>query len=220
MKTIDLHTHTSASDGTFSPVEIVDYAVEKGLSALALTDHDTMGGVQEAMDHIHGNRLPLELIPGIEISARSSGFYYGLHILGYFIDKSGSDLSNLLMNFEREMQSGSFSAGQAIDIITEYGGLPVLAHPKDYFLSMSEFDKLVAELAAVGLKGVECIYTTHSVPETEAFREITLRHNLIVTGGTDFHGGNKPGVDLGRGYGTLEIPYEAVDAIRKVSAAC
>ena len=85
MKTIDLHIHTTASDGSFTPIELVDYAVKKKLSAIAITDHDTMGGIQEAMDYIRESHLSLELIPGMEVSTSSPTHPYGIHILAYFI---------------------------------------------------------------------------------------------------------------------------------------
>ncbi len=92
MKLIDLHIHTSESDGTLSPEECIRYALKKGLSAIAITDHDTADGVRPAMEL--GKALGLEVIPGIEVSTDYLG--YGVHILGYFIDPDSPALKKLL----------------------------------------------------------------------------------------------------------------------------
>lgn len=83
MKQIDLHTHTTASDGTFSPSENVRRAIEKGLSAIAITDHDTVNGIEEAIKEARRHE-GFECIPGIEISTLFEG--QDIHVLGYFID--------------------------------------------------------------------------------------------------------------------------------------
>jgi len=219
LRTIDLHTHTTASDGTFTPTEIVDYAVQKKLSAIAITDHDTMAGIQEAIDHIRNSKLSLELIPGMEVSTTHPSAPYGLHILAFFIDKDSEEMADILTNFQNDIQHSSGNPRDAIALITKYGGVSVLAHPKDYFLSMKGMDGLVGELIPFGLQGLECIYTTHSAVETEQFKKIASRHGLLITGGTDFHGSRKPGVDLGSGFGNLIIPYEVVSALKKIAAA-
>ena len=91
MKTIDLHVHTTASDGTASPAEAVELAKAAGLSAIAITDHDTVSGYAEAAEA--GKALGVEVIPGIEISTK-----YGraVHILGYYIDPDSDKLAPVL----------------------------------------------------------------------------------------------------------------------------
>ena len=79
---VDLHLHTTASDGVMSPSEIVRYAKAKGLQAIAITDHDTIEGVEEGLSE--GERIGLEVIPGIEISAEHSPG--SMHLLGYFFN--------------------------------------------------------------------------------------------------------------------------------------
>lgn len=89
---IDLHTHSTASDGTLTPAELVRYAMEKGIEVLSLTDHDTLSGLEEAIGE--AGRLGLEFIPGIEISAE---FEPGtLHILGYYLNPSDENLEGKL----------------------------------------------------------------------------------------------------------------------------
>lgn len=219
MRIIDLHTHTTASDGTFTPVELVDHAVEKGLSAIAITDHDTIDGIQQAIDHIHNAGLPLELIAGMEVSTTHPSAPYGLHVLAYFIDKDSEALPENLTNFQVAIQHSSGNPRDAIGIIAKYGGIPVLAHPKDYFLSMKGLDRLVKELISYGLQGLECLYTTHSNAETEQFKQIASKHDLLITGGTDFHGLRKPDVDMGSGFGDLVIPYAIVDSLKSRAEA-
>lgn len=93
---IDLHLHSTQSDGTFSPTQVVQRAAELGLSAISLTDHDSVAGVQEAQDV--GQNIGVEVIPGIELSAQEAGI--DIHILGYFIDPANSDLLAYLQKFQ------------------------------------------------------------------------------------------------------------------------
>ncbi len=97
MKRIDLHTHSTASDGSCTPTEVMEAAVNAGLAAVALTDHDTMQGVPEAMEA--AEKLDIECIPGIELSA-----VYGdreVHIVGLFLDPRDSVLAKRLDSFRQ-----------------------------------------------------------------------------------------------------------------------
>ena len=89
---VDLHIHTTASDGTFTPSEAVAHARALGLSAIAVTDHDTASGVPEAL--AAGAERGVEVVPGIELSVDWHG--YGVHILGYFLDPAAPALTELL----------------------------------------------------------------------------------------------------------------------------
>ncbi len=80
----DLHTHTSASDGLLSPGEVISQAKDIGLPGLAITDHDTVDGLEEARRFIEENNLALDFIPGIEMNTELAE--KEIHILGYFID--------------------------------------------------------------------------------------------------------------------------------------
>ncbi|MDH5698810.1 MAG: PHP domain-containing protein [Nitrospirota bacterium] len=82
MSRIDLHTHTNFSDGSFSPTALVELAHQQGLNILAITDHDTTDGLTETIGA--AQHLPLEIIPGIELSTEFQG--RETHMLGYFID--------------------------------------------------------------------------------------------------------------------------------------
>ena len=89
---IDLHTHTTASDGSFSPTELIQLAQQSGLEAIAVTDHDTVAGLAEAQQAAASTDL--ELVPGVEFSCKVE--VGTLHMLGYFIDQANPDLDNLL----------------------------------------------------------------------------------------------------------------------------
>lgn len=91
-KNCDLHTHTQASDGMNEPSENVRRAFEKGLFAVAITDHDTVSGVQEAMEA--GVQYGIRVIPGVEISTMAEG--KDIHILGYYVDTNNSEFLNRL----------------------------------------------------------------------------------------------------------------------------
>lgn len=278
MKQIDLHVHSTASDGTLSPSELAVYAKEKGLSAIALTDHDTIDGVVECQNK--GLEVGVEIIPGIEFSVD----YYGkeLHILGYYIDSTSPALVQKLKQLVQArdnrnelmiqklaehgfplppedlaaacpkdailtrahiamamLQKGyisdrnkafthyigdgkpcfvpkaSFAAKDCIKLIHEAGGLAVLAHPMLYGYSKSDVTQVIHGLQLEGLDGVECLYSTHTINDTQHLIQICSAHHLLPTGGSDFHGKNKPNLDLGCGYGHLEIPYTLLEALKK-----
>lgn len=217
MKIIDLHIHTTGSDGTYTPTELVDYAVEKGLSAVAITDHDTMRGVKEALDYIKTNSIKLELFPGMEVSSHDNNYPYGLHILAYFLDKTPKEIDKLVKEFEVELKNDISPKG-VIKTIKKYGGLSSLAHPLEYGYSVKQLDKVAQELSEYGLNGIEAYYTTHSDSYIRDIKNIVSKYNMVVTGGTDFHGTRKPGVDLGSGFGDLKIQYDVLENLRKIKS--
>ena len=267
---VDLHTHTTASDGTFSPSELVAYAIEKKLSALAITDHDTIAGLKEAFAAASNSNL--ELIPGIEFSTEYKG--KDIHIVGlnidydnpFFVEKlerfiDSRDVRNEKMchlltekglpvtldelkerfpdsvitraHFARYLLEQGYitqletaftkyigdngpcyvarekvNPVQAIRLILEAGGIPVLAHPILYKLPTKELDELVAYLSKNGLIGIEAIYSTYNRADEACIRQLAKKYNLHVSGGSDFHGKNKPYIDLGVGRGNLKVPDE------------
>ena len=282
MNIIDLHVHSSKSDGSFTPTELVNYAIEKGLSAFALTDHDTTDGIDEALASAEaaaaGGR-PLEVIPGIEFSTEYEG--QDIHIVGLYIDYKSDFFSRRLVSFvegritrNKEMCRRLTGHGipvtyeeltaefpdcvitrahyakfmlnhgyikslkeafdryigdhgpcfvprkkitpmRAVEIILKAGGFPILAHPVLYHFSKARLEKLVALLTEMGLQGLECVYSTHSASDEREMRSLAKKYNLCVSGGSDFHGDNKPRTDLGTGYGKLYVPEEILDQIRQ-----
>lgn len=306
MQAIDLHVHSNRSDGTFSPSQLVDYAMEKGLKAFALTDHDTVEGLEEAIRYAqslrnqtckkadgileeapspaeadscfpHVNSVP-EVVPGIEFSTEYQK--QDVHILGLFIDYQNQDFRRQLREFvdsrtnrNRKMCSRLQEAGipvtyedllaqfpdavitrahyakymldhgyirsmteaferyigdhcpcyiprekvtpvQAVKLVLETGGVPILAHPTLYHMSDSRLETLVAELTEAGLVGLEALYSTYTCAEERQMRTLAAKYHLLISGGSDFHGSNKPGLDLGCGYGKLFVPDSVLEALR------
>jgi predicted metal-dependent phosphoesterase TrpH len=277
MGNIDLHLHTTASDGVMTPSEIVNYAKNKGLVAIAITDHDTIEGLEEGL--LEGQRVGLEVIPGVEISAEhSSG---SMHLLGFFIDirhpvlkerleylqraraernprmveklnKLGIDITfdevlkasgggqvgrphfaQVLLEkgyvrsfqeaFDRFLKKGAsayvekmrFSAEESIHFINEANGVAVLAHPNTLQLNgYSELENLIIRLVKKGLRGIEAYYPEHSALEVAQYKTLAERHGLLVTGGTDYHGIEKNGLDIGIGRGEMKLPYSIVENLK------
>ncbi|HBA47788.1 MAG TPA: PHP domain-containing protein [Lachnospiraceae bacterium] len=303
MQAIDLHVHSNRSDGTFSPSQLVDYAMEKGLKAFALTDHDTVDGLDEAIHYaeklnahsrntaghactsaasVHGSAdiIP-EVIPGIEFSTEYQK--QDVHILGLFIDYHEESFQRQLKEFvdsrtgrNRKMCRLLTEAGipvtydelldefpdavitrahyakymlnhgyttsmaeaferyigdycpcyvprekvtpvQAVELVLKAGGVPILAHPVLYHMSDSRLDTLVRELTEAGLTGLEAIYSTYNASEERQMRRLADKYGLLISGGSDFHGGNKPGLDMGNGYGKLFVPCSLLDDIRNAA---
>ncbi len=284
---IDLHVHSNRSDGTLTPVELVNYAIEKGLTAFALTDHDTIDGLEEAMEYANAlrNKAPQtsnhvipEVIPGIEFSTEYEG--RDIHIVGlainyknptfaahlqHFVDSritrnqkmcsllqgAGIDITyeKLLEEFPNAVITRAHYARyllnhgyiksmneaferyvgdhcpyfvprekvtpiQAVELILEAGGIPILAHPVLYRMSDSRLEKLVAELKDAGLIGIEALYSTYNAGEERQMRALAAKYHLLISGGSDFHGTNKPDIDLGVGKGRLAIHEEVWEKLK------
>ncbi|MCM1190464.1 MAG: PHP domain-containing protein [bacterium] len=344
---IDLHVHSTRSDGTYTPSELVDYAMEKGLAAFALTDHDTVDGLEEAVsyaeglresrtrssaaqkeaanpkyDSAQGNFFPAEygdapknhshpedsvarktfssadpgqktdstqrftkvpeVIPGIEFSTEYQG--QDVHVLGYYIDyrqeafrdrlrefvdsrdRRNQKMCRLLQeagveityeallqefpdsvitraHYAKYLLTHGYVSGmkeafdryvgdhcpcyvprekvtpvQAVKLILAVGGIPVLAHPILYHMSDARLDALTAELTENGLMGIEAVYSTYKACEERQIRALAKKYGLLITGGSDFHGGNKPGLDLGTGYGNLFVPSTLLDELKQAKS--
>lgn len=279
MSRIDLHTHTNFSDGSFSPTALVKLAHQKGLHILAITDHDTTEGLMEAMEATQG--LPLELIPGIELSTEFQG--RETHILGYFIDLSDSQFQTRLERLratrldrihqildrlhtlnmeislaEVEHVAGSGTIGrphiaqlliekgyvkgikeaferflgvrgtayvrravpEAAEImtwITDAGGIPILAHPYWEGLNADETVLSCRKLVEQGLQGLEVFYGAFSARQISLNLQLTRQFGLLVTGGSDFHGTFKPEISIGKGRGSLNVPSNLIDHLRKAA---
>ena len=292
MAQVDLHVHSTCSDGTFTPEELVDYAYRKGLAAFALTDHDTVSGLDPAIGYAEelakreakkGSSVPvLAVIPGIELSTEYNG--RDVHIVGLFIDHHNQEFLARLKEFSDsrttrnikmcELLQGAGipityeallaefpdsvitrahyarymfdhgyikSIAEAFDryvgdhcpyfvprekvtpamgvkLILSAGGVPILAHPILYGFGKSELEKLVMELKQEGLVGIEAIYSTYKAPDERKIRDLARKFDLKISGGSDFHGKNKPGLDLGNGYGSLNVPYSVLEDLKSREA--
>jgi len=266
---IDLHIHSTASDGRLSPVEIVRKSVEYGLTIIAIADHDTVDGIAPAL--VATKALPeLKVIPGVEINTDvPSG---EAHILGYFIDYTNHELRDTLERLRHSRQrraqwmicklahlgihiewqrvqeiAGDSSIGrphiaqamlekgyinsikeaftkyisrdgpayverekitpvEAVELILRANGLPVLAHP----FTINDPEAMVVELKAVGLVGIEAYYDNYTANEVASLVSLANRHNLIVTGGSDYHG-LEAGIETM--IGGAGVPIEAAEQL-------
>lgn len=269
---IDLHTHSTASDGTDSPATIARLAKTFGLSAIALTDHDTIDGLDEFQKE--GANLGIETIAGIEFSALWKKYHRPeIHIVGLGFSPSHpllleqiqeirksrelrnrkmcerltsiglpvtldevsanaggkiitrAHFANVLLKkgyipkkedaFSRYISPGLpgyverefLTPARCIQTIKNAGGAAILAHPTLYGLTANALQELCEELLSYGLDGIECLYATYSSSETKMITKIAENLNLLPSGGSDFHGKNKPNIHLGSGRGNLFIPY-------------
>lgn len=285
MPPVDLHVHSNRSDGSFSPSRLVDYAMEKGLAAFALTDHDTIDGLEEAIQYAEelkktpaAEAVP-EVVPGIEFSTEYMG--QDVHVLGLYIDHRDPGFQGQLRGFVdsrinrnrkmclllqeagirityedllaeypdavitrahyarymldhgyiKSMQEAferyigdhspcyipreKVTPAQAVKLVLEAGGVPILAHPVLYRMSDRRLDELTGQLKEAGLIGIEAVYSTYSPPEERQMRALAAKHGLLISGGSDFHGSNKPKLDLGTGFGNLFVPYSILEDIKK-----
>ena len=264
---IDLHTHSLRSDGAYAPAELVRRAAARGVQVQALSDHDTLLGVAEAV--AEGERLGVRVISATELNTESE--WGDVHVLGYFVDPADAALEQRLrwlrddrgrrielmverlgaigfpVSLERVLaiaQGGAlgrphlaqalFEAGyvatyddafrtliskdspayvarvgltphEAVRLVRDHGGVPSLAHPG----TAVELETVLPQLVDAGLAGIECYYGSHHVRATVRYLALAARHDLVPTGGSDFHGRGEHGAPLGG----LWLPPDTVAAL-------
>lgn len=245
---IDLHLHTTASDGRLSPAQLVARAQAAGLSTISVTDHDTVAAIAEVRGHAHD--AGIRVVNGIEITAVDDG--RDVHMLGYFFDPASATLASVLEQqralrvsrvraigarlaqlglaidvesvllaaaarpgssvgrpqvarelvragyvdsvqdaFDKWLATGrpAFvtrtgpSPAAIVDAIHEAGGLASMAHP-----GVTRRDELIAPLADHGLDAIEVYHSDHTLEDRQHYQLIARRNNLLVSGGSDFHG--------------------------------
>ncbi|MBQ9991615.1 MAG: PHP domain-containing protein [Lachnospiraceae bacterium] len=108
---------------------------------------------------------------------------------------------------------------QAIELIKEVHGLAVLAHPVLYRMSDANLETLVALLKENGLDGIEAIYSTYTAGEERQIRALAKKYDLLITGGSDFHGAVKPGLEMATGYGKLAVPEDILVKLKEALKA-
>lgn len=273
---IDLHTHSTESDGTLTPQELMQLASDIGLSAIALTDHDTVGGLSKAKPVAES--LGIELIPGIELSTDYNGTE--VHMLGFYIDDTNPaflkklqefidsrNLRNEKMAFLLQKEGFSITLEdlyreypdsvitrahfarylvehgyvkdrdtvfrkylgdncrcyvprekitpfEAIDLIHLGGGLAFFAHPVLCHMNHDRLRFFVRDLKEAGLTGMEAVYSMNSPGDERNMKKLAQEFDLLISGGSDFHGENKPYIHLGTGKGNLRISDSILDAIK------
>ncbi len=264
---IDLHTHSICSDGTYAPADLVRRAASRGVAVQALSDHDTLAGVAEAL--ALGEGLGVRIIPATELNTESE--WGDVHVLAYFVDPGDEALERRLrwlrdnrghrielmveklnaLGYEVSLgrvleiaQGGAlgrphlaqalFERGhvtsydaafdtliskdspayvsrvgltplEAVRLVRAHGGVPALAHP----FTVNGLAELTPQLVDVGLAGIECYYGSHSPETTARCLAIARAHDLVPTGGSDFHGRGEHGTDLGGVF----VPLECIAAL-------
>ena len=248
---VDLHVHSTESDGTFTPTEVIAEAKKAGLSAIALTDHDTATGIRKAMGA--AKEAGIELIPGIELSTAYT--FPGkkqekeIHIVGLYINPDDPELLKMTAEFREcrdkrnekmiaALQEEGFpitmeallaanpdsvitraniarflyehgwiksvseafdkyigdgcrcyvgrfkvSPMEAVSLIKRTGGIAILAHPLLYHLGVEQLQLLIDDLKAVGLDGIEAIYSTYTTGEEQLVKRIAKENDLLISGG-------------------------------------
>ncbi len=109
------------------------------------------------------------------------------------------------------------SLEEGIRRILDAGGLPSLAHPVRLTRDNATLDKAVGDMRDMGLRAIEVYHSDHGRRDVELYMKLASRYELAITGGSDFHGGNKPGLELGVGYGNVAVPRELLDFLRAAS---
>ena len=260
LKIPDLHTHSTASDGTLSPTALVERAAAAGVETLALTDHDTLAGIAEA--HGAADALGLRLIPGVEVSVTWGG--RTVHVVGLGVDTDSETLRDGLAGlqdyrvwraeeigrrlakagydgalegakqhaagaligrthfarflvergaatdirdvFKRFLVAGKpghvpgewTTLEQALGWIHAAGGIAVIAHPARYNFTRSKMRRLLGELQECGGRGLEVVSGSHSKDDYYVYARHARDEGLLASAGSDYHGPEKPWIELGR----------------------
>lgn len=248
----DMHCHSTCSDGTYSPLELIYLAKKVGLSGLAISDHDTIEAYTESL-FIEAQKVGIELKTAVEFSAETHGA--GIHILGYGFDPKNPDIINFCkqhttrrrernlnilaklkaykMSIEecelcaagvvgrphiaeqlvvkghvKSMKEAfdkylgdnkpcydpgkSFTCEETIEMIHKAGGKAFIAHP--CFIRKK---KALDAILAMDFDGIECFYAMMPIHEEAKWHKIAKDKGLLVSGGSDFHGGMNPNIELG-----------------------
>jgi len=245
---IDLHTHTYYSDGVLSPTELVQRAVEKGVDVLALTDHDTLMGIDEAI--LAAGPHSIKIIPGVEVSCLWRE--QTIHMIGLNVDMTHQPLREKLdgvlkdrqeraeqitkkltkfgipgveegifrqvkgvpgrLHFARYLADKGYAAtpgkafkqymargkpgyfksewmslAEAATLIRDAGGIPVIAHPRRYDLTLKKITSMLEEFKAAGGEGVEVATTNQNKSDQIIMARLAMQLDLAMSIGSDFH---------------------------------
>ncbi len=276
-KYCDLHVHSNCSDGSVDPDKLIEIAKSAGLCAVALTDHNTLAGVERFEGSAEGSGIIP--IAGVEVTAEACS--KEVHILGLFIKKEMRDrlteylsVINLRKDEEnrrtierlaeagyeidyaaakaiageaqpnrvhiaralmakgyistvREVfdgllrEGGEFYKGpkrldalEVISFLSDVGAVPVMAHPM-INVSYDDLESFLPSAVEAGLVGMETIYTLYDEKQTEQANELAEKYGLLPSGGSDFHGINKPDTKMGVGKNNISVPFEIYENLRK-----
>ena len=274
---VDLHSHSTSSDGTETPSEVMRIAARADLSAVALTDHDTLEGLAEAQ--VAADGVGVELIPGTEISCEWAAGT--MHMVILFLESVPGPLQDRLIGLQEArsqrneviverlqdlgmditydeilQEAGEGSVGrphfaavmerkgyvadfraafddflangrpayvsrerldpdEAIRLALASRAVPIVAHPHTLGLNTAqEFADTYGQLAEWGLIGIECFYGEYDRTTQEALADAVRAFDLMPSGGSDFHGDYKAGLELGSGRGELSVPDSILEDLR------
>lgn len=276
-KYIDLHTHSTASDGTDLPAKVVANAKAAGLAAVALTDHDTVSGLGEAQ--AAGRDLGIEVVRGCEISTVTD--MGELHIVALWLPENPVSLLRYLtwlreMRAERNLgiikklqglgmdicmeevlatakgesvgrphiaevllrkgyakdarsafrdflgsrgkaylPKTAMGPEESVGLLADLGATVCLAHPLLWKAPPGWLDMMIARLKDHGLSAIEAYHSEHSEADVRTCLALAGKFDLGVSGGSDYHGSNKPAIHLGKGYGGLRIGIGILDDLRR-----
>lgn len=266
---IDLHTHSTASDGSDSPRELVLHAQKHNVTTLAITDHDTTAGLTEAIET--GKEVGVTIVPGCELAVQTP--YGELHILGLWLTPEAPKLNQAMKELRQHRASrnqiivqnlqnlgfditydevlalaGSSSVGrphiarvmlnkgfvpeirtaftqyladggvayapkkvlspeEGVALLKEEGATVSIAHLAIHRKHPPEWiDDLIGSLRPLGLDALEAYHSEHSAKDVRRVVGLAKKHNLLLTGGSDYHGEAKPHISIGRGRGSLYVP--------------
>ena len=278
---LDLHCHSLFSDGLDAPEALAARADELGLSALALTDHDTLEGLPRFL--AAQPQVQTRLLTGIELSCRFLG--REMHLLGLLFDAGDAAFQARIQELRerRHRRNRSLvarlqdlgipislaevracaptdlisrthfakflaaigvvptpqeahrrligegapafvafqelSPREATQWIHEAGGVAIVAHPGRFNGGRFVWDEAMASLRDMGVDGFEAYYGEYGPEEQRRFLELAKRLGMVPSGGSDYHGAMKPGLELGRGRGSLDIPDSVLTALENCQAA-
>ncbi len=266
---VDLHMHSKCSDGTLEPEELVQLAKKRGVRVIALTDHDSVDGLERAGKE--AEKQGVILVNGIEFSTN----YFGkeVHILGYFLDLtdevflgkleelkvergnrtvkilkklcdrglsltmeevfmevtgpvvSRTHIANAMMKkgyvytrteaFRQYIGEGGsayvpktiISPNEAVRLIRRNGGIAAIAHPKLIGMGREKVLRLIDELIGDGLDALETYYPGYSNEDIKFYEDTCKEKGLLRTGGSDYHGLNREGVQIG----DMNVPFEVYE---------
>ena len=191
----DFHIHSTYSDGSLTPSQIINLAKEKRVDILSITDHNNTDGIDEAI--VEGRKNNITVIPGVELSTRYNECR--VHVLGYFKDDSykndllkevllnvkNGNIKNLRKIFKDKIDFCGFKnklcVQTGVDILRFFGATVVLAHP--VLLCKKDFDNIIN----INFDGIEAKYFKNTENDTRYFIDIANRKNIIYTAGSDFH---------------------------------
>ncbi|MEG0771748.1 PHP domain-containing protein [Clostridium sp.] len=221
----DFHIHSTASDGRLTPFEVVQFAKKQGVDIIALTDHNTMSGVKEAL--LAGEKYGVAVIPGVELSTRYKG--NRVHILGYFNGNRYKDdffqkilrliktrktkqVQRLLRDsIEITLDSGKLSVESGITLLKHFGATVVLAHP------VTINRRYVMDVISMPFHGIEAKYFRNTRDDTRNFLKICKEKGCFYTAGSDFHTNKQ--MDLKHGLiGDAFLDSEEIDIFLKESS--